>query len=139
VTLKRQEVQSWKADFLVKFHGAFKALAAFSTLPENASALIGPARMAVVGLPHTALFLLIGGVTSQIPTPRKRTGPLPLGLGPDRVCSSVAWVSPLVCPTRKPQLRNSMTTLPDTAIARLKASSQFLAHEELGDDHTLVD
>ena len=78
--------------------------------------------------------------TKRISTPshQKTNGPVPLGLGPDRVCSSVAWVSPLVSRTRKLQPRNGRTTLPDTAIARLKARGKFLAHEELEDDHTLV-
>ena len=101
----------------------------------------GLAGMATVFLTHAALHPLVAGITSQISTPghRKAIGPVPLGLGPDRVCSSVACVSPLVSQTRKQQPRNGKTTLPDTAIARLKARSQFLAHEELWDDHTLVD
>jgi hypothetical protein len=68
----------------------------------------------------------------------KAIGPVPLGLGPDHICCSVAF-SPLVSPTRKPQLRNGRTTPPDTAIARLEARAQFLAHEETGDAPTAPD
>ena len=64
---------------------------------------------------------------------RKSIGPIPHRLGPGRACCSVACVSPLVSQTRKPQPRNDRTSLPDTAIARLKARGQFLAYEETGD------
>ena len=70
----------------------------------------------------------------------KTNGPVPHGLGPDRVCCSVASVvSPLVSPTREPQLRNGRTTPPDTAIARSKAIAPFLAYEDLGDDWPFID
>jgi len=55
---------------------------------------------------HTASLLrTLRPGTSQISTPnhRKTIGPVPLGLGPDRVCCSVAY-PPLVSQTRKPQL-----------------------------------
>jgi hypothetical protein len=80
---------------------------------------------------HAALFplVLVAGVVSQISTPshEKAIGPVPLGHGPDRVCCSVAYVSPLVSPTRKPQLRNGRTTLPDTAIARFRVPDSHCA------------
>jgi len=88
-----------------------------------------------------ALLLPVAGVTSQVSTPsrRKTIGPFPHGLGPDRACPSVAYVSPLVSRTRKLQPRNGMTTLPDAAIAQLKARDQFLIHEETGDAPTVPD
>src|SRR5262245_13674259 len=67
---------------------------------------------------------------------RNTIGPLPLGLGPDRVRCSVASVQRLVSRTRQMQPRNGRTTLPDTAISRLKAGGQFLVHEETGDAPT---
>jgi hypothetical protein len=99
------------------------------------------AALAVTWTAHAPLLPLIGGVTSQISTPshRKTIGPLPLGLGPDRVCSSVASVSRLVWQTRKQQPRNGRTTLPNTASARLMARGQFLVHEETGDAPTASD
>src|SRR5262245_59287181 len=76
----------------------------------------GPASIMIVGLAHAALPE-VAGVTSHVSTlsHRKANGPVPLGLGPDRVCSSVAWVSPLVSRTRKLQPRNGRTTPPNTA------------------------
>ena len=53
--------------------------------------------------------------------------------------SPVASVSRSVSQTEHPQPRDSRTKLPDTALARLRARSKFLAHEELGDDHIRVD
>jgi hypothetical protein len=99
----------------------------------------GHAKMAVVGPAHAALLPLVAEVTSQISTPshRKTIGPLPLGLGPDRVRCSVSSVQ--VSPTRQTPPRNGITTLPDTAISRLKARGQFLTHEETGDAPTAPD
>ena len=61
------------------------------------------------------------------------------GCGPDRISCSVACVSPLVSQTRRQQPRNGRTTFPDTAIAQLKASGQFLANGGTGNEHTLID